>query len=131
METLENEIQKVEKAATDIDKSGLSNITPSLQSSAVIQSVKLVVKLMGTLETPEITEALNGLDRSCSRFIPNRGEQLNDWEISSVYEIINKNCEKIRVSIQNLIEMYSHAFGVDFEVQTINDNRFCKYYRCS
>lgn len=53
-------------------------------------------------------------------------QQVNDWEINSVFELINKNCDKIRASIQNLIEMYSQAFRVDFEVKTLNDNRSCK-----
>lgn len=60
-----------------MDKNGLSYVMPALQSSAVVQSVKLVVKLMGTLETPEITEALNGLEESCNRFLPNRGDVIS------------------------------------------------------
>lgn len=57
-----------------MDKNRQSNIMPTLQSSAVVQSVKLVVKLMGTLEIPEISEALKGLEESCNRFLPNRSE---------------------------------------------------------
>lgn len=74
LETLEKEIQKIETAAVEMDKSRQSNIMPTLQSSAVVQSVKLVVKLMGLLEIPEISEALKGLEESCNRFLPNRSE---------------------------------------------------------
>ncbi|KRT80159.1 C2 domain containing protein [Oryctes borbonicus] len=113
LETLEKEMMKLEKAAEQIDKIDSPTSLPCLQPSGVIQSVKLVVNLMGNLETIDITEALEALKDSCNQFLPNAiGEVWNDKAVS---DIIKNNCTKIRTSIQGLIEMYCNAFRVDFE----------------
>lgn len=64
-------MMKLEKAAEQIDKIDSPTSLPSLQPSGVIQSVKLVVNLMGNLETIDITEALEALKDSCNQFLPN------------------------------------------------------------
>ncbi|KAK9759167.1 Phosphoinositide 3-kinase family, accessory domain (PIK domain) [Popillia japonica] len=121
LETLEKEMMKLEKAAEQIDKIDSPTSLPSLQPSGVIQSVKLVVNLMGNLETIDITEALEALKDSCNQFLPNAiGEVWNDKAVS---DIIKSNCAKIRSSIQGLIEMYCNAFRVDFE--WIKRDDFC------
>ncbi|KAI4457618.1 phosphatidylinositol kinase [Holotrichia oblita] len=121
LETLEKEMMKLEKAAEQIDKIDSPTTLPSLQPSGVIQSVKLVVNLMGNLETIDITEALDALKDSCNQFLPNAiGEVWNDKAVS---DIIKSNCAKIRSSIQGLIEMYCSAFRVDFE--WIKRDDFC------
>lgn len=70
LETLEKEMEKIERVALDIEKNGNSYSIPSLQPSGVIQSIKLVVKLMGSLETREITDAINGFKDVCNSFLP-------------------------------------------------------------
>lgn len=47
---------------------------PALQPSAVIQSVKLVVKIIGTIVTLEIAEAIDSLEVICRDFIQSRIE---------------------------------------------------------
>lgn len=85
IETLENEMQKLEKTAMEIDKNNEKSFaTTALKSSKIIQSVKLVVTLMGTLETPDITDALDSLEKTCSRFMPN-AEVRNSLNSFSVY----------------------------------------------
>ncbi|XP_071051233.1 phosphatidylinositol 4-phosphate 3-kinase C2 domain-containing subunit beta [Onthophagus taurus] len=121
LETLENEMKKLETAAEHIDKTDTPSSLPSLQPSGVIQSVKLVVNLMGNLETIDITEALEALRDRCNQFLPTT---LNDtWSEKPMSETIKNNCEKIRSSIQGLIDMYCQAFRVDFE--WVHRDDFC------
>lgn len=74
IETLENEICRIETVAEDMEKSGSSYILPQLQPSGIIQSIKLVVKLMGSLETQEITDSINSLKELCNAFHPSSNE---------------------------------------------------------
>lgn len=74
MDNLEKEINKLVSAAKQIDTSTDPSIMPALQPSAVIQSVKLVVKIMGTIVTLEIAEAIDSLEVICRDFIQSRIE---------------------------------------------------------
>lgn len=68
---MEKEIDKVEKAATDYETSGPSGHgTACIKHSGVIQAVKAVCMLMGSLETPEITEALSFFMSTCENYPP-------------------------------------------------------------
>lgn len=62
-------MEKLELAAQQTESSSSPNLMPQLQPSAVTQSVKLVVKLLGGVETLDITEALEVLKDQCQRFI--------------------------------------------------------------
>lgn len=71
LEILEKEIDKVEKAATDYETSGPSGHGKAcIKHSGVIQAVKAVCTLMGSLETPEITEALSFFMSTCENYPP-------------------------------------------------------------
>lgn len=74
LETLENEIAKLVSAAKQIDGSVSCNIMPALQPMAVIQSVKLIAKIMGTVVTSEVTEAIDSFEQVCRDFIQFRSE---------------------------------------------------------
>lgn len=74
LDNLEKEINKLVSAAKQIDASTDPSVMPALQPSAVIQSVKLVVKIMGTIVTLEIAEAIDSLEVICRDFIQSRIE---------------------------------------------------------
>lgn len=127
LETLENEIDKIKKAALDFVQNDNPHQITLIQPSGVIQSIKAVVKLMGSLETVEITEAIQTLKETCNKFLPNQAEfNFNSWESKSICDIMNKNCEKIRSAVQGLLEMYSQAFRVDFALKSTSEERNCK-----
>nr|CAH7729175.1 unnamed protein product [Callosobruchus chinensis] len=116
LETVENEIRKLEEAALQIDR---NNSPGSLQSLNVIQSVKYIVNLMGDLCTLDIMQTVEALERSCRDFIPS--------ESVCFSESIANNCNNIRFAIQNLIEMYCQAYAVDFEVKCQPSNEATRY----
>lgn len=62
-------MDRVEKAAAEIENCGRAN-APSLKHSGVVQAVKAVCMLMGSLETPEITEALSFFVSTCESYPP-------------------------------------------------------------
>lgn len=62
-------MEKLELAARQMEEGDSPNFMPQLQPSAVVQSIKLVVKLLGGVETLDITEALDSLKDVCHRFI--------------------------------------------------------------
>lgn len=74
LETLEKEISKLIGAAEQLDGSLSSNYMPALQPSAVIQSVKLICKIMGTVVTLEITEAIDSFEQVCRDFVQGPSE---------------------------------------------------------
>ncbi|KAF5287684.1 hypothetical protein FQA39_LY15784 [Lamprigera yunnana] len=117
LETLEKEMEKLEQAAIQIDKSTNPNSIPLLQPSGVIQSIKLVVKLLGTVETVDITEALESLTECCQRFIPQSNQ------VKSIYSSISIICDKVRVAVQGLLEIYCQAFNVNFKLNNQSNER--------
>lgn len=59
-------MDKIVKLSIEFETNNIPHSSPLLQPSGVIQSIKLVVKLMGTLETQEITEAISNFKKACS-----------------------------------------------------------------
>lgn len=108
LETFEKEVDKITAAATEAE----NNRGGSIQPSGVLQSTKLVVQLMGSLETIEITQALSAFKDVYSKHCAN--DRIEIWKGLSA-DIAN-SCGKIRDALKSLIQMYSHAFRVDFDV---------------
>ncbi|XP_044261895.1 phosphatidylinositol 4-phosphate 3-kinase C2 domain-containing subunit alpha [Tribolium madens] len=117
LETVENEMRKLEEAALQIEKCNSPLTMPALQPLKVIQSAKCVINLMGNLSTLDLTSAVDDLQRiTTSRPLQ-----------SPFNDAISSTCNRIRLAIQNLIEMYSQAFKVDFEVKKNVTNEPVKY----
>uniref|UniRef100_A0A1Y1L4Z2 Uncharacterized protein n=1 Tax=Photinus pyralis TaxID=7054 RepID=A0A1Y1L4Z2_PHOPY len=115
LETLEKEMEKIEQTAVQIEKPTNSSFIPQLQPSGVIQSIKLVVKLLGTVETLDISEALDNLKECCQKFAP-QVNQTKSWMNESVSLSISTTCDKIRFAIRGLLEIYCQAFHVNFKL---------------
>ncbi|XP_064214165.1 phosphatidylinositol 4-phosphate 3-kinase C2 domain-containing subunit alpha isoform X1 [Tribolium castaneum] len=116
LETVENEMKKLEDAALQMQKCNNPVTMPALQPLKVIQSAKCVINLMGNLATLDLTSAVDDLQRITTNF---QTPLLNDN--------ISSTCNRIRLAIQNLIEMYSQAFKVDFEVRKTTTSEPVKY----
>lgn len=69
LETLHKEIDKLVTAAEQLDRSMSADLMPGLQPSAVIQSVKLLAKIMGTVVTTEISDAIDSFEQVCRDFV--------------------------------------------------------------
>lgn len=131
LETLEYEIAKLESNAFD------SNPHIVLSCSGVIQAVKAICALLGALDTVEITDAIESLKNVCAigqtvyslRNDTNSisGKKLDILSESGDYaevtlrpktmgDRVQQRCNYIRDSVQLLLEVYSHAFRVDFSV---------------
>ncbi|KAJ8958339.1 hypothetical protein NQ318_017485 [Aromia moschata] len=121
LETVENEMQKLEEAALQMGRGSNASVMPSLQPLKVIQSVKCIINLMGDLCTLDIMQTVEALMESCRNFLPSNVQTL------SFSEAISSNCNKIRFAIQNLIEMYVQAFTVDFDVKSPLTSEPTKY----
>lgn len=149
LETLEDEIAKLESTTTH------PGIHTVFTCSGVIQAVKMICALLGSIDTLEITEYIDDLKNICvngqtiyysgattngnnnvpGNAISNSNNQMdgcNNLDIVSekgdyaeialrpktVGDQIKYRCNQIRGSVQILIETYSHAFRVDFCVNT-------------
>lgn len=129
LETLETEIDKLESAASD-------SSTRVLSCSGVVQGVKVICALLGSIDTMKISTAINDLKTTCDmghrKFIyasDSRGsnieivsDQGNYAEVAlrpkSLFETMQKNCDKLRDAVRNLLDIYTHAFRVNFWVNT-------------
>lgn len=130
LETLETEIDKLESAASD-------SSTRVLSCSGVVQAVKVICALLGSIDTMKISTAINDLKTTCDmghrKYIyatDNRtgsnieivSDQGNYAEVAlrpkTVFEIVQKNCDKLRDAVRNLLDIYTHAFRVNFWVST-------------
>lgn len=119
LETVENEIRKLEDAALQMETNSNPSVMPAVQPLNVIQSVKYLVNLMGDLCTLDIMYTVEALEETCKNFLPSNK--------ASFSEFISNHCNKIRFAVQNLIEMYSHAFCVDFEVTSTLSHESMRY----
>lgn len=123
-ETLETEIDKLESAASDLNRRILSH-------SGVVQAVKMICALLGSIDTLEISDAVDQLKEVCNNghivyketsYVGGAVDILSDAgdyvEVSirskSTIENITDKCHKIRNGVQSLLEIYTTAFRVDF-----------------
>ncbi|XP_044761430.1 phosphatidylinositol 4-phosphate 3-kinase C2 domain-containing subunit alpha [Coccinella septempunctata] len=108
LEFLESEIKKLEEQAELIVSLNSPKLS-DLQPNKVIQSVKYVINLMSSLCTIDIMEAVDCLTQTCNSFSirPN----------SNIFSEIVECCNKVKVAVLSLIEMYCSAFRVDFKLK--------------
>lgn len=70
LETVENELKKLEDAALQVETCSNPSELPSLQPLFVIQSLKYVVNLMDDLCTLDIIQIADALEDTCKNFVP-------------------------------------------------------------
>ncbi|XP_034937048.1 phosphatidylinositol 4-phosphate 3-kinase C2 domain-containing subunit beta isoform X2 [Chelonus insularis] len=137
LETVEKEMERIETTAIQLVTTDSSSLLPQLQPRGVVQAVKAVCALMGSIETYEITEAVDNFVNACCQFLPQvhtanieckKPEVLHeDGDYSVVVlrtkfpEVLASHCNKIRDAVQDLVETYCHAFRVDFQLQSRGD----------
>ncbi|XP_060523562.1 phosphatidylinositol 4-phosphate 3-kinase C2 domain-containing subunit alpha isoform X2 [Cylas formicarius] len=119
IETVESEIVKLEEAAAILERSSNISLPPPLQPLKVIQSIKCIINLMGDLSTLDIMQSVEVLMETCKNFVPSSN--------SRFAEIVTNNCNKIRLAVQSLIEMYCQAFMVNFEVKASTHGEPIRY----
>ncbi|XP_028129846.1 phosphatidylinositol 4-phosphate 3-kinase C2 domain-containing subunit alpha isoform X1 [Diabrotica virgifera virgifera] len=119
LETVENEMRKLEEASVQVEKNTTPSVMPGIQPLNVIQSVKYIVNLMGDLCTLDIMNTIEALEETCRNFLPSNKTTFS--------EFITNHCNKIRFAVQNLIEMYCQAFSVDFEVKSTSSSESMRY----
>uniref|UniRef100_W4VRG7 Putative phosphotidylinositol 3 kinase 68d n=1 Tax=Corethrella appendiculata TaxID=1370023 RepID=W4VRG7_9DIPT len=129
LETLETEIEKLESSASD------NNPHTIITCSGVVQAVKAICQLLGTIDTFEITEAIAELKNACQHgqtiySMKDSAATYNSGSLDIVSESgdyaevtlrprttgeqIRFRCNQVRNSIQTLLEIYSQAFRVNF-----------------
>lgn len=133
LETLETEVDKLESAASD---SG----TRVLSCSGVVQAVKAICALLGSIDTAKISQSIADLKRICEmghrKYVAATSEAMlgvrveivadqgNYAEVQlrpkSVYEAMQHKCDQMREAIRNLLDTYTHAFRVNFWLSTTN-----------
>ncbi|XP_014237353.1 phosphatidylinositol 4-phosphate 3-kinase C2 domain-containing subunit beta isoform X2 [Trichogramma pretiosum] len=138
LETVEKEMERVETTASQLaTASHGSGLLTQLQPRGVVQAVKAVCALMGSVETYEITEAVDNFVNACCKFLPQvhaskieckKPEILDedgDYSVVTLRtkfpDVISSHCNKIRDAVQDLVETYCHAFRVDFQISSRGD----------
>lgn len=135
LETLEDEISKLESSVADARPHTI------LSCSGVLQAVKMICALLGSIDTLEITKAIDDLKMVCAngqtiysyRDAHSSGSisgskldvvsELGDYaEVKlrpkTTLEQIKYRCNHLREAVQSFIETYTQAFRVDFGVNT-------------
>lgn len=133
LETLEDEIAKIESSVAD------TRPHISISQSGVVQAVKMICALFGSIDTLSIAAAIDGLNRViatngqnysyCDTSIGG-GTMLEVDNYDGNYATVNFRpktfpeqvkycCNRIREAVQTLIETFSQAFRVDFCVNTV------------
>lgn len=135
VETVEKEMERVENAALQLVNTNQGSVLlPQLQPHCVVQAVKAVCALMGSIETFEITEAIDNFVNACCQFLPQchtanieckKPEIIHedgDYAVVTLRkkfpDVISSHCHKIRDAVQELVETYCHAFRVDFQLNS-------------
>ncbi|XP_030373429.1 phosphatidylinositol 4-phosphate 3-kinase C2 domain-containing subunit beta [Scaptodrosophila lebanonensis] len=129
IETLETEIDKLESA---VDASSTRSV---VSCSGVVQAVKAICALLGSIDTLELASCIADLKRICdeaqSKYAPlagaNNPEIVSDYgdyaEVKlrprSMLEQIKLKCNNLRDAVQELIELYANVFRVAFSVKTV------------
>lgn len=130
LETLEDEIAKLESTVADAGRHTV------ISCSGVVQAVKMVCALLGSIDTMDITQAILKLKSICASSTSHytyrdSGSKLDIVSESGDYaqvslrpktysEQVSHSCDGIRDSVQELLETYTHAFRVDFFVNSQN-----------
>ncbi|KAK9497814.1 hypothetical protein O3M35_003734 [Rhynocoris fuscipes] len=132
LETLEKEMERVIVMSKEISECDSMDCCPSLQPKSVMQAVKAICSLLGNIETLEISHALELFKNACDDFPKNR-MNANTWTKASVIEeegdyslvmlpgdafakTLTDHCDKIRIAVLALIQMYINMFTVDFHI---------------
>lgn len=131
LETLEDEIAKLESTVADAARHTVISCT------GIVQAVKMVCALLGALDTLDIAAAISDLQQQCrdgQTVISRRDQPTSDAahqpdivseagdyaEVQlrprTVVEAIRRCCDRLRDAVRTLLETYSHAFRVDFHV---------------
>ncbi|KAL9702173.1 hypothetical protein quinque_005691 [Culex quinquefasciatus] len=128
LECLEAEIEKLQSTADDHSPHTI------LSCSGVIQAVKAICNMLGPIDTLDITKSIDDLKTCCDscQTIYSYGDSsdYNNGSLSIVSESgdyaevtlrprtvsqqIRYRCNEVRNAIQGLLEIYSHAFRVNF-----------------
>lgn len=128
LETLETEIDKLESAASDVSSRNV------LSCSGVVQGVKAICALLGSIDTLELADCVARLKKVCEDNQPKYGSSSTNPEIitdcgdyaevclrpRSILEQIKLKCSKLRDAVQELIELYSNVFRVGFSVKSLD-----------
>ncbi|KAH8370988.1 hypothetical protein KR093_005859 [Drosophila rubida] len=130
IETLEMEIDKLE-SAVDGTPAGRSSV---VSCSGVVQAVKAICALLGSIDTLEIARCIAELKRICeeaqTKYTPlagaNNPEIISDYgeyaqvtlRPRSMLEQIKLKCNRLRDAVQELVELYANVFRVAFSVKT-------------
>lgn len=134
LETLEDEIAKLESAVTNTEPHSV------FTCSGVVQAVKMICALLGSLDTLDITNTINKLKSVCANgqtsysYRDSNSSQYSGSKMDivsengdyaevtlrpkTIAEQITHQCNQLRYAVQTLLETYSHAFRVDFCVNT-------------
>ncbi|XP_063237766.1 phosphatidylinositol 4-phosphate 3-kinase C2 domain-containing subunit beta [Bacillus rossius redtenbacheri] len=132
LETMEQEMERATQAT------GVPGAT--VRPERVVQGVKAICALMGSVETTDISEAVEGLRRACQQLaapappftalaegtpwlgIASESKDYCNVTLKrpelSARDTIAAHCDRIRDSVQGLIETYCQAFRVDFQLQS-------------
>lgn len=111
-----------------------TSLLSQLQPRGVVQAIKAVCALMGSVETCEITEAVDNFVNAVCQFLPEQYTKNIDCKNPDVLhedgdysvvtlrskfpDVISSHCHKIRDAVQDLVETYCHAFKVDFQLNS-------------
>ncbi|KNC29902.1 hypothetical protein FF38_01684 [Lucilia cuprina] len=128
LETLETEIDKLESAAND------NNSRTVISCSGVVQGVKAICALLGSIDTLELADCVAKLKQVCEDNQPKYSSSSTNPEIitdcgdyaevclrpRSIVEQIKIKCNNLRDAVQELIELYSNVFKVGFSVKTLD-----------
>ncbi|KAH8322857.1 hypothetical protein KR059_009178 [Drosophila kikkawai] len=127
IETLEMEIDKLESAADGAP--GRSVVS----CSGVVQAVKAICALLGSIDTMEIARCVADLKRICeveqTKYAAagaSNPEIVSDYgdyaqvvlRPRSLLEQIKMKCNELRDAVQELVELYANVFRVAFSVKT-------------
>lgn len=128
LETLEDEIAKLESNAVEPRPHAI------LSHSGVVQAVKMICALFGSIDTININAAIDDLNSTMhlssvydSHDAPIKGgifevnSDIGDYtEVKlrpkTQSEQIRHSCDRVREAVESLIDTFSHAFRVNFSV---------------
>ncbi|XP_002025662.2 phosphatidylinositol 4-phosphate 3-kinase C2 domain-containing subunit alpha isoform X1 [Drosophila persimilis] len=133
IETLEMEIDKLESAADPPPPASGRSV---VSCSGVVQAVKAICALLGSIDTLDIARCVSDLKRVCedaqTKYAAGSGasnpEIVSDYgdyaqvtmRPRSLLEQIKVKCNILRDAVQELVELYANVFRVAFSVKSLD-----------
>ena len=114
LENLITETTRTAQAVDDLTAFSIDTVSKSLRPARIMQSVKAVCALLGHIETLDVEEVLDTLNRDISDMDKRGGRSDEGVDRDRQKAKVKASIDRVRDVVQKLVEVYAKTFRVNF-----------------